>query len=258
MPAGELGTAMVVDIENERERSIEAAEFVLGTLDAEDARRIEEALEIDASLRADVAFWRERLMGLDDAMAPVAPSERVWAGIEAALPDAPEGGLAANDNELVALRRSRNAWRFGAMAAALVAVGAGFLASNADLRRQIGLPGDERGTVQLASQEYVAVVNRDGALPALLIKVDGASGRVSVRNLAIERPKDKSLELWWIPEGQKAISVGLVDDDATTIADITPRQGGTFAVTEERPGGSPQGVAEGPVVYSGQLVLQPE
>jgi len=73
-----------------------AAEYVLGTLDAESRARFANDLARDAGLQALVADWEKRLSPLAESVEPVRPSASVWSAIEAAL-DAENDGA---DDEL--------------------------------------------------------------------------------------------------------------------------------------------------------------
>ena len=249
------------ETEDERGASGEAAgEYVLGTLPAPERAAFDARLENDpAALRA-VRFWRERLAPLDDVAAPIEPSPRVWSEIERTLPPVPVAAAAANDN-VRRLRRSRNLWRAGAVAAALLAAAGALVAVNDDARGRIGL-GDAPVVADggaLDGGEYVAVVNRDGTLPALVVNVDATTGQVSVRALDMPQPGEgRSYEVWYVPPGGEAVSVGLLDEPGATIADVDAEPGGTFAITEEARGGSPTGAAQGPMMFSGKLVKLPE
>jgi anti-sigma-K factor RskA len=64
------------------EFDIEAGEFVLGTLPAEERARFVERLEAEPSLREAVALWTQRLSPLDDGVAPEQPSLTLWPSIE--------------------------------------------------------------------------------------------------------------------------------------------------------------------------------
>lgn len=248
-----------MDDELEDARDTTAGEYVLGTLPEPERAAFAARLENDPQAQRSVRFWLERLAPLDDVAAPVAPPDRVWGEIERTLPPVPAAVAAANDNQR--LRRSRNLWRGAAAAAAIVAAAAVLVAVNDDVRREAGLGGApivaEGGT--LAGNEYVAVVNRDGALPALVVNVDGTTGKVSVRALDMPRPDEgRSYEVWYVPPGGEAVSVGLMDGPGAAIADVDAQPGGTFAITEEARGGSPTGEAQGPMMFSGKLVKLPD
>src|SRR6266436_10281700 len=66
-----------------------AAEYVLGVLSAAQRREVERRLSQEPALASEVAFWEERLTGLTDAVAPVAPPEAAWSRIETAIGAAP-------------------------------------------------------------------------------------------------------------------------------------------------------------------------
>src|SRR5262245_33737651 len=91
-----------------------AAEYVLGVLSAEERREVERRLTQEPALAAEVAFWEERLTGLADAVAPVAPPPNAWSRIEAAIASPSSAARPAS------LWQSLAFWRgFGISAAAL-------------------------------------------------------------------------------------------------------------------------------------------
>ncbi|MFD0916123.1 anti-sigma factor domain-containing protein [Pseudahrensia aquimaris] len=171
---------------------------------------------------------------------------------------------AANDNA-GAVERSRSRWRFGAIAASLAALGLGFLLVNDDARSRVdtalkgGAPAQEQVAggetpAMQSGKEYIAVVNANADQPALIVKVNAETGAVLVRSLGVERPDGKSLELWYVPEGQKAVSVGLVGEGAIDLGDLSAKSGDLLAISVEPQGGAPEGVATGPVIYTGKLI----
>ena len=183
-----------------------AGEYVLGTLDANERAAFEARLASDRALMAQVAFWEARLSPLNASTAAVQPQPQSWIAVERAI-NPQSGRLAANDNS-VALMRSVSRWRIatvmtGAMAAALAL----FVIHREALPVKSGL----------APPAYVAVVNRGGDLPALIVRVDLATNDVSVRPVSPETPAGKSLELWYIGDGKSPQSMGIVDHAAHTI-----------------------------------------
>ncbi|MBR0676724.1 RNA polymerase subunit sigma-70, partial [Roseomonas alkaliterrae] len=72
------------------ERDAMAAEYVLGTLGAGEAREIEQAMETDPALRAAVEAWQARLGPMSALAAPELPPPGLWERIERALAPPPE------------------------------------------------------------------------------------------------------------------------------------------------------------------------
>ena len=111
------------------ERSATAAEYVMGTLPVGERKAVRLALETDEALLDDVHSWERHFGALNASIAPEIPPPSLWDRIERSLPEAETavGAVAtvatavpdaANDN---VLRRSRNRWRLGTLAAALAA-----------------------------------------------------------------------------------------------------------------------------------------
>ncbi len=66
------------------ERSGQLAEYVLGTLAEDERTAIEQALPNDPTLRAELLFWREKLLGLATRVPVAEPSAALWPRIAAA------------------------------------------------------------------------------------------------------------------------------------------------------------------------------
>lgn len=239
------------------ERDARAGEYVLGTLSGDERAAFARELAADADLREAVRAWEERLAPLQAVVPPVEPGPQVWAGIEARLEAPAETSRRAGTvvpfgtaSDGARLRRSLRLWRGAAAAAAALAAALALF-----------ILADRSGLLP-RGEEYVAVVNRGGELPALVVRVDTRAGAVQVRALGAERPpQDRSLELWYIGPGGTPRSLGLVDEGSTRLT--VPAavrgaalEGGTIAVTVEPKGGSPTGKATGPVIYSGKLVRE--
>ncbi len=221
-----------------------AGEYVLGTLPPDEHAAFARALEQDARLRARVAAWEERLLPLAETIPTATPAPETWAAIEARTGGAREEFERAR---LAKLERGLLRWRFAAGAATALAAG---------LALWIAI-----GPRQSVDEtRYLAVVDRGGALPALIVTVDLGGGTVQVRSLAAETPRDHSLELWYVGAGAAPRSLGLVTD-ATARRPIPAAlregaEGGSLAVSVEPKGGSPTGAPTGPVIYSGKLVRE--
>jgi anti-sigma-K factor RskA len=238
---------------------IDAAEYVLGTLDHDERLAFAGLLADDPNARKAVAAWKRRLAGLSDTIEPIAPPQGVWAAIERALGRAAaaaphlkviHGGIPAGDAP--DLRASLQRWRRIAIAASSLA---------AALLVFVGIreygPGAEQGST------YVAAINPGGGKPAMLVRVDLKTKSVVVRPVSAEAPTGKALELWYIGDGKPPRSMGVVKPEAVSLkipadvrSDDTAASTGVFAVSVEPPGGSKTGAPTGPVVYSGALIKE--
>ncbi|MEA2839985.1 MAG: hypothetical protein QOF41_1315 [Methylobacteriaceae bacterium] len=223
-----------------------AAEYVLGTLDSAERAEFERRLAAESDARQAVQRWRERLTPLAESVKPIAPPDGVWRAIEARLGEpAIEGS--ASVVELHRLRRKVVFWRGASAAAAALAAALAFFV----IDRELFAPAPQ-------GKSYVAVVNRGGDAPALIIRVDTASRTIYVWPLAAEVPPGRSLELWYINAGSAPKSLGLVQDAPLRLKlpDNPAANKVTLAVTSEPTGGSPTGSPTGPIVYSGQLFAE--
>jgi anti-sigma-K factor RskA len=236
------------------ETDLKAAEYVLGTLAADERVAFARLVADDEEARRAVAEWQNRLAPLSLTSDEVVPPPALWEKIESAVHGSSQASADATSAEVVdlalaarRLQRARNGWRATAYLSGALAAGlALFVVTHEALRRAE------------PNASYVAVVNRGGTLPALIVRVDLATQNISVRPIATEVPPGKSLELWYIDEGKAPRSMGLVDK--TPVEAALPRGGAiekaNFAVTVEPQGGSPTGGPTGPIVYSGQLIKE--
>ena len=230
------------------ELDLEAGEYVLGTLPAEERARFARRLETDADLQASVRAWRARLAPLDETASPETPSAAVWHAVERAT----SGGAAAvpvvpTATNVIRLERRLSAWRSAALAAGALAAGLAAVVV-IDL---LSLPASEAG-------RYVAVVDSGGHEPALIAEVDTVAGVIRVRSIAAEVPAGHSLELWHVADGGALRSLGLLElgAGAQTIQDAVAEGpvSGIIAVSVEPAGGSPSGAPTGDIVYTGRLI----
>jgi anti-sigma-K factor RskA len=222
-----------------------AAEYALGTLDSSEratlaARRLRER-DLDQAIRA----WEERLAPLAEAATAIEPPGNYLAAIEARIRGtSPDSGA---DRSVVALRRSVTRWRAAAIAASVVAavLAIGFAAREA--------------TRQVVPHEYVAILQKDAASPAIEVTVNLDTRELTVRPVAAQAPPGKAYELWIIDAklGQPR-SLGVIGEGgrAANLSGYDPAvvAGATYAVTVEPPGGSPSGQPSGAPVFVGKLI----
>lgn len=226
---------------------MEAAEYVLGTLDAAERADVATRLGTSADLRNAVAAWEARFLPLS-AMMPGAPlPEDLWARILRALPPpAPTALKVVQGGASVGLRKAVRRWRTTAFAMGAIAAALALFVIQRDVLAPPPAP------------TFVAAVNRGGDMPALLVRVDLAKGDVTVRQISSQTEPGHSLELWYIGADAPPKSMGLVEGASLRMPmppGLSPETG-TFAVTMEPIGGSRNGKPSGPPIYSGKLIRE--
>jgi len=112
-----------------------------------------------------------------------------------------------------------------------------------------------------ASAQYVALLQKDGGSPAFILTVDGATKNFTVRKVGAQAEPGKSYELWIVSDKlQRPRSLGVIGGNDFTVRPVLSAYDpevvnqATYAVTVEPEGGSPTGVATGPIVFTGKLV----
>ena len=272
-----------------------AAEFALGTLDADERAQVESLMSVDGDFKALVESWEFRLGVLNQMVGSVEPRPEVWDRIKAAIgvsepqaplvlpeavrpaqPFAPEDiapAPAADNSNVIRLSRQARRWRsiasfttaIAAALVALIAVGA----YQPDLLPDAIRPRPLTQVVEVKtpptqappSAQYVAVLQKDGGSPAFILTVDAATRNFTVRRVGAQPEAGKSYELWIVSDKlQRPRSLGVIGGNEFTTRQVLSGYDpelvnqATFAVTVEPPGGSPTGVATGPIVFTGKLV----
>jgi anti-sigma-K factor RskA len=217
-----------------------AAEYVLGVLSAEERRAVERRLPHDRTLAREVESWEERLGGLIDGVAPLAPPAQAWPRIEAAIAAHPPARSAG-------LWDSLAFWRnFGIGAATLAAASLLALA-------YLGLAPDPQRA------PLFATLGQQSGQPGFVATISADGATVTIVPAALLSSNQFSYELWLIPQGGKPRSLGLVETGKpirlTVPEDLLDQvqSGATLAVSEEPLGGSKTGQPTGRVVAHGNL-----
>jgi len=271
-----------------------AAEYALGTLDADERAQVEAMMSIDKDFVAMVQAWEYRLGVLNQMVGSVEPRPEVWDRIRTAvglaepqepllLPEAPlpppvaselvaAATAAENSNVIrlaIQLRRWRNIASFtSAIAAVLVAmIAVGIY--QPDLLPEGIRPKPRTEVVEVKtppapappSAQYIAVLQKDGESPAFILTVDGATRNFTVRKVGAQPEPGRSYELWIVSDKlQRPRSLGVIGGSDFTARPVLSAYApevvnqATYAVTVEPEGGSPTGAATGPIVFTGKLV----
>ena len=271
-----------------------AAEYALGTLNADERAQVETMMAIDQDFTAIVQAWEFRLGVLNQMVGSVEPRPIVWENIKTAighseprvplmLPEAPppvapvvaaQAAVPVVDrSNVIQLSNRFRRWRSIAMtasaiAAALVAMLAievyqpdllpeGMRAKPRTQVVEVKIP-----TAVAPLAQYVALLQGQGGGPAFILTVDGATKNFTLRKVGAPAAEPgKSYELWLISDKlPRPRSLGVIGGgDLTSRAvlasyDSDMVKAATYAVTLEQAGGSPDGNPHSAPVFSGKLI----
>lgn len=218
--------------------------YVLGALEPDEARAVEELAARDEAVAHAVEVWRNRLAPLA-AVVPSQPAPSdLWSRIEASIdPGEASAGPAplqpAQATPLGRAWRSIAIWRTATAALALAAAYAGFTI----LSRPEPTP-------------YATALTPAGSPAPVFLAQLQTDGSLVVRPLApVQVAPGKDMELWVLPEGaQKPQSLGVLPAIGRSVPmRQVPAGPSQLMVSLEPEGGSPTGVPTGPVLYAGTL-----
>lgn len=225
------------------ERSAIAAEYVIGSLPADERAEFEHALARNFDLQRDVYFWQDKLLPMTRMLAPLEPAPAVWTRIDSSLKKAPRSAASPTKTSWWG---NLNFWRWGAVTASLLAV---------VLAWQPTGPGTAPEVVR-----YVAVLQSPDKRDAGWIVEASAGGKLRLTPLGTTSvAAQKTLQFWTKAQGASGpTSLGLVPPDRITEIDVarlpTLEREQLFELTLEPEGGSTIGRPTGPILYLGRTV----
>lgn len=270
-----------------------AAEYALGTLDADERAQVETMMSVDKDFMAMVEAWQYRLGVLNQMVGSVEPRPEVWDKIRTAVrvseaqpplvhPDtltpATAGPAVEPDRPVDAssvIRLSAQARRWRNLATAATAIAAALVAMIAvgvykpDLLPDGLRPKPRTQVVEVKtpsapappSAQYVAVLQKEGGSPAFILTVDGVTKNFTVRKVDATTEPGKSFELWLISDKlPRPRSLGVIGGDDFTARPVLASydtdivNNATYAVTVEQAGGSPDGNPHSAPVFTGKLI----
>jgi anti-sigma-K factor RskA len=215
-----------------------AAEYALGTLDADERAQVETMMAVDTEFTAIVHAWEYRLGVLNQMVGSVEPRPIVWENIQRAIghsgPQAPLtlpeaasppaapvvteqapvpdiAWLESNSNVIQLsgrVKRWRNVASFATAAAAALIAMLGLQVYSPDLLPNGLRPKPRVQVVEIKtpplpappSAQYVAILQGAGGAPAFILTVDAATKNFTVRKVGVDAEAGKSFELWLISD----------------------------------------------------------
>jgi anti-sigma-K factor RskA len=270
-----------------------AAEYALGTLDADERAQVETMMSVDKDFAAIVDAWQDKLSVLNQMVGSVEPRAEVWDKIKEAvghsepqaplvLPQAPPvvvpevkepAAEVVDTSNVIRLSAQARRWRnvasfTTAIAAALVAMIAvgvyqpDLLPDGVRPKPRVQVVEVKTSAVSATpSAQYVAVLQKDGGSPAFILTVDGATKNFTVRKVGAAPEPGKSFELWLISDKlQRPRSLGVIGGGDFTARPVLSSYDNdtintaTYAVTVEQAGGSPDGNPHSAPVFTGKLI----
>src|SRR4030088_2410083 len=269
-----------------------AAEYALGTLDADERAQVETMMSVDKDFAAIFDAWDDKLSVLNQMVGSVEPRAEVWDKIKEAvghsepqaplaLPQAPpvvvpevkEPAEVVDPSNVIRLSAQARRWRnvasfTTAIAAALVAMIAvgvyqpDLLPDGVRPKPRVQVVEVRTPAVSAApSAQYVAVLQKEGGSPAFILTVDGASKNFTVRKVGATPEPGKSFELWLISDKlPRPRSLGVIGGRGFSLRPVLGSydtdivNNATYAVTVEEAGGSPHGNPHSAPVFTGKLV----
>jgi anti-sigma-K factor RskA len=215
-----------------------AAEYALGTLDADERAQVETMMAVDTEYTAIVRAWEYRLGVLNQMVGSVEPRPIVWENIQRAIGHAgPQEALALpestsptvapviaepahvqdihwpEDNANVVqlsgrMRRWRNIASFATAAAAALIAMLGLQVYSPDLLPNVLRPKVRTQVVEVKSPplpappsaQYVAILQGAAGAPAFILTVDASTKNFTVRKVGADAEAGKSFELWLISD----------------------------------------------------------
>lgn len=255
-----------------------AAAYALGTLRGGARRRFEAMARQSATVRTAALVWQERFASMTELQQAEAPSANVWKRIANTIA-AEQQPVRADDAPDESWWRALGWWRGAALAGALatvaaVGVGLNLNAKMKDRDAQLAQASQARSQLtqqnaELAAQlqarpdiQYVAVLSDDKSAASMLVTFDPRNNTLSLKRVGgFQEAPDKSLQLWALPPGGGAQSLGVLSGEPVvrlTAAGDQMKEAPTLAITLEPKGGVPPGApASGPVLFKGQLMQTP-
>jgi anti-sigma-K factor RskA len=235
-------------------------EYVLGTLEYEERRKLDEIAEREPTVAASVMVWERRLAPLHELIVPVEAPAGIWDKIAAQLDDngqverERDPGFFEVYRELVRTHRADSAmaivarlrrWRSIAIVSIVMgAVAVGFLTAK---------------LIEPHAQEVppmISVLRADALTPPFVVAIDTGARTLTVRSVPATNPSDRSYAFWLLRGNGEPVAlgrlrgVGVLKPAVLAKLDRAALKESALAVSVE-PNDAPADKPTAPLVYRG-------
>ncbi|MBR7887474.1 anti-sigma factor [Marinomonas sp. A79] len=236
--------------------NLQAAEYVLGTLDKAERAFVENARLNRPELQQAINQWQGYFSGLNDYSTEATPRSELFNDILAKL-DQQDSNLESTPNittamaadniiDLQSIRRKLKRWRLIAISTSAIAA---CLAVFMVVKPPVTLNGQ-------SNAPFVAVFQADDSQPAFIMSLDINTQQLTVRPVMAQEQAGKTYQLWIKSDdiGPAPKSLGLLTNVSAPIQKRIGYEAGvirnaTFGISVEPMGGSPTGSPTGPAIH---------
>lgn len=196
--------------DEQTEQILDAAEYVLGTLEPEQAAQIDEALPHEPQMRSEIVYWESRLGVLGLGVEPIEPPAAVWQSIADRIGiDTPQLSgdhervtpirSSAKERKGAAARGSGRAWQGLAVAASVAAIAMAAVLFS-------GVTANQPSSSEPA---FASVLYDKPTGMSWLVTAPDKAHTLSVKAMSsYQVPDGKVLRLWMEPDDGKPMFLG--------------------------------------------------
>ncbi len=235
-------------------------EYVLGTLESHERRKLEEIAEREPTVAAAVMVWERRLAPLHELVVPVEAPADLWEKIAGRLHEVQQEqrerdpGFFEVYRELMRSHRAEAAMnlvarlrRWRSVAIVSIAVGAavaGFLTVKLIEPHTVEQP------------PLISVLRSDSLTPPFVVAIDPAEGTLTARSVPGSNPSDRSYAFWLLRGDGPPLALGRLRGNGTLRPAVLAKldrealRKSALAVSVES-NESPADKPTGPLVYRG-------
>ena len=227
-----------------------AGEYALSLLDPATQIEVERRAEREPAMADAIAEWRDRLIEIDAAAAPMTPSDALWSRIDQALDTA----VAFESAVVVVDRPARRSWGARLWSNVPALRGLALAGAAASLALAVGLAVSLQASRR--QPEVIAVLLTGDAKPGAVVEVfaDGSSFVAPLSDVSV--PTGRIMQVWTLPDPATGpVSIGLLRASASAelqpVSLPAPKPRQLYEITLEPAGGSPTGRPTGPILFKG-------